>query len=282
MKDETQHRPPDASRLQGDEVDGVARKAIDVLASGTSERDPALELQLQRLCDAFLSPGDDQRHDAVLALRADGISGHDIIDHVIPATARLIGERWFADQISFADVTIATARLQEAVRSLSMVGQNGRRQPVTRADAPQILLVIPRPEHHTLGAFVAADQFRRLGYRVEIAIDQHPRQIVQSIRRQPFAMVGITASGRRSLASATEMVNMVRTTVTRVTPIVLGGTILDLGKDVYGAAGADHVARDVRSALRLCGLSLALRAPVTRELEGEAVVDRTTAMRVGR
>lgn len=282
MKDDTQHRPSDAVPLPGGDIRVLARKAITVLASGASRPGGALDKRLDRLCDAFLSDDDDLRHDAIVAMRGDDISAADIIDHIVPATARLIGDRWFADRISFADVTIATARLQEAVRALSMVGQNGQRRPIPAADGPAILLIIPRVEHHTLGAFICADQFRRLGYRVDIAIDQHPRQIAVTLRQKAYAMVCITASGRRTLASATELVNMIRTTVTRVTPIVLGGAVLDLGKGMTDPTGADHVARDVQSALRVCGLSLALRGSSPQERDGGAGADRVAVMRTER
>jgi hypothetical protein len=82
----------------------------------------------------------------------------------------------------------------------------------------RVLLIIPRPEEHTFGAFVVADQIRRHGCEVDIAMDLHPRQIAEKVRKTRYHMVGITASGRRSLASARELVEIIKTSVTRVTP----------------------------------------------------------------
>jgi hypothetical protein len=48
-----------------------------------------------------------------------------IIDIVLPEVARQAGRRWMDDEISFADVTIVTARLQETVRALGRVPRGG-------------------------------------------------------------------------------------------------------------------------------------------------------------
>lgn len=243
------------------DVRALARRAIEVLANGESVRPSALEQRLIRLCDAFLEDRDDPRHEALLRIRQDGVDLDGIIDHLLPEVARIMGRRWGDDEISFADVTIGAARLQEAVRALSnkqsarsqVAGMEGRSDRAGHA-APKVLLIVPRAEHHTLGIFVASDQFRRLGYEVDVALDLHPRQIVEKLRRTPYVMVGITASSRRTLALARELVEKIRTAVTRVTPIVLGGSVLDLDARACSVVGADHVARTAAAALRKCGL----------------------------
>jgi methylmalonyl-CoA mutase cobalamin-binding subunit len=110
------------------------------------------------------------------------------------------------------------------------------------------------PEEHTLGTFVVADQIRRHGCEVDIAMDLHPRQIAEKVRKTRYHMVGITASGRRSLATAKELVETIKASVTRVTPIVLGGSVVGGGKDLKAMTGVDHVVNDGPSALRACGL----------------------------
>ncbi|NKX45063.1 cobalamin B12-binding domain-containing protein [Roseicyclus persicicus] len=251
MKDETHRSPTAYPAMEAAEVTRLAQRAIAVLAAHGPGRSDGLSHRLVQLCDAFISSDEEPRHEMLQRLRQDGVSTDDIIDHVIPAVARLMGERWFADDISFAHVTIGAARLQEAVRAFGWHDDSRNR---AGEDAQAILLVIPRAEHHTLGTFVLADQLRRRGYTVHIAVDRHPRQVAEMLRKRRYVMIGITASGRRTLASARELVDIIRQTVTTVTPVILGGPILDKRLDVLGLTGADHTAADADMALRKCGL----------------------------
>lgn len=255
--------------IEAAEIARLARRAIAVLAADRPGRSDAVTQRLSQLCDAFIAPEEDKRHDMLMRLRQDGVTTSEIIDHVVPAVATMMGDRWFTDEISFAHVTIGAARLQESVRVL---GWHDTRAQNSETVAPTILLIIPRGEDHTLGAFVLADQLRRRGYRVDMAIDRPARQIAEMVRRRRYCMVGITASGRRTLASAKELVDIIRATVTRVTPIIIGGAILDKEIDAAKSTGADHTARDAGSALQRCGLDAVVLGASPQELEGTAGV----------
>ena len=245
--------------MPDEDVRRLARRAISVLASMEPGRNEAVSRRLREFCDAFLSSDEELRHNTLQRIRQEGVTPSNIIDHIVPAAARLMGEMWFADEISFAHVTIGAARLQESVRSLA---HRDRIHRSYRDTGSAILLVIPRVEQHTLGTFVLADQLRRLGYAVDVAIDQHPRQLAVTLRQRHYVMVGITVSGRRTLASTTELVDIIRSTVTRVTPIVIGGSVLSSDIDVKAISGADHTAKDAESALLKCGLEVAREGPL--------------------
>lgn len=270
MADDSRSFTQDRSILADHDVTELAGLALQRLARPESARQvepksTGLAERLDDLCDAFLSDQNEERHHAIHRMRMDGIGTVEIIDHVIPAVAAVLGQRWTDDRLSFVEVTIGSARLQEAVRALiahelsstaahlhvpSNVADPGR------VHTPRVLMVIPRPEHHTLGAFVATDQFRRFGYAVDIALDQHPKQIAVMLRERRYCMIGITIAGRRTLASSRELVDIIRSTVTRVTPIVLGGSLVQTDQDLKMATGVDHVARTVRDALEICGLNI--------------------------
>ena len=47
---------------------------------------------------------------------ASGISSADIAEDYVPLAARKLGEAWVDDTLSFSQVTIGAARLQEIVR----------------------------------------------------------------------------------------------------------------------------------------------------------------------
>jgi methylmalonyl-CoA mutase cobalamin-binding subunit len=241
------------------EVARLAARVISVLLSQKGALAPSDERRLALLGDAFMSEREEPRRAIMARMRQEGVSTREIIDIVLPEIARQAGRRWMDDEISFADVTIVTARLQETVRALGRVPRGGHETRNTAETAlakarARVLLIIPRPEEHTLGAFVLADQIRRYGCEVDVAMDQHPRQFAEKVRKTRYNMVGITASGRRSLASARELVEIIKTSVTRVTPVVLGGSVVGGGKDLKAMTGVDHVVQDGPSALIACGL----------------------------
>jgi methylmalonyl-CoA mutase cobalamin-binding domain/chain len=246
------------------ELARLAARAIALLSSERGVARPSAEARLGLLCDAFLSERESTRHAILARMRKEGVSVEDIVDVVLPEVARNAGRLWMEDEISFADVTIITARLQETVRALGRVrrdnpaedraGAFGSTSSSSLNARKRVLLIIPRPEEHTFGAFVVADQIRRHGFEVDIAMDLHPRQVAEKVRKTRYHMVGITASGRRSLASAKELVEIIRTFATRVTHIVLGGSIVEGGTNLKAMTGVDHVLFDVPSALRACGL----------------------------
>jgi methanogenic corrinoid protein MtbC1 len=247
------------------EVTRLAARAISILLTGktrlpeNSGRWPGIEGRLDLLCDAFLSDRHELRSRILARMRQDGIPVEDIIDVVLPEVARSAGQRWMDDDISFADVTIVTARLQETVRALGRVPRGAYparlEDKVETAQArPRVLLIIPRTEEHTMGAFVVADQIRRNGCEVDIAMDVHARQVAEMVRKTRYHMVGITAAGRRSIASAKELVDTIRASVTRVTPIVLGGSVVEGVASLKAMTGVDYVVCDASAALKACGL----------------------------
>ena len=113
------------------------------------------------------------------------------------------------DTLSFSQVTIGAARLQEIVRSLGHTDVSGS---VTVPLGHRILLVIPPEEDHTLGAFVAANQFRRYGLWVHLAIRQSADEVAETVaiagfrddrhlgRRPALARLGATAGEHRQAA----------------------------------------------------------------------------------
>lgn len=241
---------PSSKLNQRGGVNSLAVKALSVLkAKGGAIAPDYNSPQLDAICDAFVAADDAERHEAISTLQSNGLSHQDIIEHIIPTTARLLGDRWFANDLSFADVTIGAARLQETIRALNAKG--ARNQSV---GGDSILLVVPRNEHHTLGIFVAAHKFRTLGIDVQLAVGLHPLQVSQMVKKNRFPAVGITSSGRKSLGAARELVDAVRKSVPKITPIVIGGGVTNLQLDIKQITGADHVSSDPEVVIDLCGL----------------------------
>lgn len=251
LKTTRSHRPA--------EVELLAARALGILASGSAPALRPIESRIRRISDHFIAEDAEQWHTALRKIMANGLTTSDVIDHILPEAARLLGQRWMDSEISFAEVSIGSARMQEAVRTLRI--QEGWVNTVQAKT--KVLFIVPRPEQHTLGVFVAADQLRRRGAEVQFCIAPHPRQLVELVRDTRFAMIGLTVSGRRTLASVKELVDTIRTNTLSHTPLVIGGPITQTSLDVKALTEVDHVITDIEDAARICGLT----APDRREDE---------------
>lgn len=250
--DDGEFRGDGAYPVLQEDVFALAAAALSVLA-GRREK-PAKSDHASRvgeLCEACVHASEERRYAAISSLIARGVTSEEIIDYYIPMAAMRLGEGWVDDTLSFAEVSVGAARLQETIRAL---GRHRTSAPATIPLGHRILIVIPQEEEHTLGAFIAASQFRRYGVWVHMAIGQNPDEIAQTVRCQGFDMLGVSGSGRRSLAPLRKIVEKVRASVAAVPPIVVGGNVCDLGVDLIEYSGADLATTNPRKAMEFCGM----------------------------
>jgi methanogenic corrinoid protein MtbC1 len=205
---------------------------------------------LEAFCHAFTMEDSTQRDRIISYLGKAGLTDEEILDRIIPSAARRIGEKWLQDELTFAQVTISAARMQELSRFL---GGRGASVPSTIPLGFNMLLIIPVEEQHTMGAFVAADQFRREGVWVHLAIGQNAKELDRTVSNHHFSMIGISAASRRSLKSVKTIVDILKTRESSI-PIVLGGNILNTVEDVQFKSKVDFITSKPQDALKLCGL----------------------------
>ncbi|MEX5727644.1 methanogenic corrinoid protein MtbC1 [Rhodovulum iodosum] len=257
MPEVSHHSHHDALHLH-DEVESLASKVLSVLASKASLSDHAVDGEiLDKFCAAILQRSATIDAGALAELRANGLSISIILDGYIPEAARALGQRWADDELSFAEVTIGVARLQAILRDLGRLWtMDGAADP----KAPNIMIVVPLDEFHTLGGMTAASQFRRLGLSVCLCLGLPEDEILQKLGTRRFDMIALSASASAKLDSLHNLVKNVRQASAWAAPIVLGGTVLERGKDVKALTGVDFATSDPKEALRLCGLKTALAA----------------------
>ncbi len=208
--------------------------------SGGAARAPTME----DLCAALFDEDGMERHRVLSRFRAYGMTGEEVIAKLIPAAARRLGELWVDDSIGFVDVTLGAARLQEAARANEPRGPDAQGP----RDQPSILLCVPEGEDHTLGAFIAADRFRRAGFWVRLLVGCNPEEAAEAAAARPFAMIGLSAGSRRMVDPLAEAVRRIRDRLGDAPPIFIGGYIVDLEPQVHALVGADAAA-DVRMAI---------------------------------
>lgn len=237
-----------------DDIVALAVRAIAILAAkekgrgclGASESE-----RVQEFCDASINPDEKRRYAIISKMIASGISTIEIVERYVPLAAMRLGQAWVDGTCSFSQVSIGAVRLQETVRAL------GERKCGVTATIPlghRVLIAIPAHEDHTLGAFIAAAQFRRYGLWVHMAIGQDEDEIAAAVKGQRFEMIGVSGAGRKALEPIKRLVDKLKQTGVATSPIVIGGNICNLGLDLCSRTGADYATTSPRKAMDLCGL----------------------------
>ena len=242
------------TKTHGSDIAALARKALGILASQKAPVPKGVANRLDFLCDTFAFGDEGLRKHTVEQILNEQISPIEVVDFIIPSISRLLGEKWSADEISFVDLTIAVSRLQETTRGLLSMQPRNVINPLGT-----VLLINPKGEDHSLGIHIAADQFKRHGYDVDLAVGKHALQIVEMVRENTYCLIGATAATLRTLAEIKNLVERIHGGVPRTTPIVVGGPIAQSDIDVQAIAGVDHMASDVEHILGLCNLPSKIR-----------------------
>lgn len=245
---ESKAKSPRKAVLSGDILQ-LATRALSVIAE--KQQPSRLADRIAWLSDQVLSGDPEDGKAAIQSVLDDGVSVDDTIDYVLPAIARLLGDRWFADDISFVDVSIGTARLQETVRLLRSRERERNSSPTRNG---RVLLIVPAVEEHTLGVVVAADQLRRRGLSVDLSVAERRQEIATKVRNGQYRMIGITASGIRTVASVKELVDSIRRNAPKFTPIALGGPLAEDPERLGDRVDVDIITSDVCNAAERCGL----------------------------
>ena len=211
-----------------DPIVRLAREAVAKVVSASRDgvaREQALghipSPQITDLAHA-LADTDQSRADAMIADLLDaGVGVQDLcLEHLAPA-ARELGAWWERDTMQFADVTMAAARIQSILRTISP-----NRAGVARAGDYRALFAAVPGETHTLGVIMAADYFRRLGWDVGLLIGMDHGELWQNIESDDRKVIGLSCAGRHSAPALHLLVNEIR----RARPdmgIVVSGHVLN-------------------------------------------------------
>lgn len=231
------------------EISALAGAVVSMMRD-TSQRKAERRLSEQSLwlAERTRAPGPFSSERCVAELLAVGLSATDIVDHCIPAAARDLGQLWCTDQLGFAEVTIASARLQGL---LSLLAPPWATAP-SDEEEPAIVLVIPAGDTHTLGPHVVTAQFRRRNASVRLIFGPSASSLTRVLKDDPYDGVMFSCSRRSNLESIAEMITRIRSSLIPPPPIIIGGLVLELEEAQTRQAGADIVTNDAQVALEYC------------------------------
>ncbi len=183
-------------------------------------------------------------------LRAFRLTDEEIIDQYIPAAAVSIGHKWSVSELSFAEVTVATVRLQSLLSEAAHSDPNGD---ALAQDTLECLMVTLEGDQHTLGSFVAATQLRRRGVVVEMSCGEPVAEIRARIAERTFDVVMFSSSRERDLDSIAQIVKYVRQRGSTTPVFALGGIVCSAVRGLDRLTGVDIVTSDIDEVLSYCG-----------------------------
>lgn len=235
-----------------------SRSAVSALASAVlsvlSERGEDANINLRhqivrKLVAATVRDGAFSSEKVLHDLQDEKIDPAQIIDIYVPAAARELGQMWTDDAISFAKVTIATARLQAL---LTLLAPPWALMESEQRHVSHILMILQGTDCHTLGPHVATAQLRRMGASVRILFGPDYDTMSKVLSQDTFDLILFSCSRPDALESIAKLVKRIRAFETDAPPIALGGIVLELTDRVKEKTGVDLVTSDVRVAFKLC------------------------------
>ncbi|MCA3217211.1 MAG: cobalamin-dependent protein [Burkholderiales bacterium] len=181
--------------------------------------------------------------------REHGVSAEGILLCLLAPAARRLGRLWEDDQCDFTVVTMGLWRLQRALHELSPAFQIDALPP---ADGKRVLLAPVPGEQHTFGLHIVAEFFRRAGWEVVDGRFDTTEELLEVVRRQWFAVVGISIACERWLPVLQDAVEGLRARSRNdEVSIILGGPLFLEYPELLDRTDADAVATDARRAVEL-------------------------------
>lgn len=198
--------------------------------------------EVEELCIALLLNDDAASAEEIICSLAKDTTTEVIYLKYLAAAARMLGDWWTEDRVSFTDVTAATGRIFELLRRITIAAHPGS----NRQDLTVVFASVPG-EHHTLGIRMAADLFRDDGWEIALKIGLSEAELVAEIKKLPRCIVGLSIGGRHSLGRLAGLVKALHTHCPQA-GIVVSGQDVDELRPRLSAMGLDRVAGEINEA----------------------------------
>jgi methanogenic corrinoid protein MtbC1 len=196
----------------------------------------------------------------VEAVRARGATLEMVCLDLLAPAARGLGLMWEQDECDFMQVTVGLCRLHQLLREISAEFRPDDTE--TTSDRSVLLAPIPG-EQHTFGIMLVAQFLRRAGWDVWHEFPESLAAILDLVRQNSFAVVGLSVGSDTRLDDVASMIRAIRGgSRNRSVGILVGGPVLSVNPDAAKLVGADATAVDglqaVAQADYLCGLREAM------------------------
>jgi methanogenic corrinoid protein MtbC1 len=195
----------------------------------------AMEVDIAAFTDALLSKDPTLAPALIAAERNDGVTRELVYLNTLAGSARLMGEMWEQDRISFLDMTVAMGRVFSIMRQLRHEDYPHQHP---RTSSPHALFITVPGETHTLGVTMAADIFRQRGWQITLRTGLSHADLIESLRYERHPVIGISAGHPSMLEALTRLMVALRL-VQPQARIIVGGQVVQQVEGLNAIIHAD-------------------------------------------
>jgi methanogenic corrinoid protein MtbC1 len=155
----------------------------------------------------LLARGPERLMAFIEALLKSGVALQTVYTDLLNPTARMLGELWDQDRVSYTEVTIGLGRLQQLVHALDWLSPyNGENDSESRS-----VLFAPNPgEQQTFGFYIMEELFRWSGWRAWIETCSTNAQMISNVQFRWFDMFCLSVSRDNNIEQLSETIRDVR------------------------------------------------------------------------
>ena len=183
-------------------------------------------------------------------LRQNGTTTEEICLQLLPGAARQLGQLWEQDRCGFAEVTMGVCILHQVLHRMGpdevpcpQVGREGQ-------GSNNVLLTCLPGEQHTFGVLVVARFLRRAGWSVRCQISVETEELLQSVRKKSFSIIGVSIGRYSRAGDLTLLIRALRrASINPRVLVMVGGPVLALRPQLGWQVGADATAIDAQEAV---------------------------------
>ena len=209
-----------ALQLEGKSLD-LALIALNELARRKTDQTITYsELDATNFCKSIIDRDDQAQINLIETLILRGISLEIIYEIFIPEAAKTLGNLWNESKLSFVEVNIGAQRLQR----LSRIYEKRYLGPMYLfPEGPEILLILPPKEVHTLGLITAAGIFKKHWTNPFVAVGYTDEEIIELIRLHNFKLIGLSVSNSDNIKHCLKTARNIKSVLSKKIPMVIGG-----------------------------------------------------------
>ena len=175
---------------------------------------------VQNFCDAIIAKNDHLQIELIETLIKRGVSLKTVYEVFIPEVAETLGNLWKESRLTFVEVSIGAQRLQR----LSRIYEKRYLGPMyVSSEGPEILLILPKKEIHTLGLITASGIFKKNGANPFVAVGYSDQEIMNIINLKNFKLIGISVSNSENIPDCLRIGTKIRSYTSVSMPLVIGG-----------------------------------------------------------